>query len=516
MQQALNMRHPRLVLVDNQMSGESFVSIGPLVLAAICADQGVPPEFVRFPRRMESSAFVEYASGADVVAFSTVCANYPRVLLLAERLKAISPKTLVVLGGAQASVTATPTLRAFPAVDLIIRGEAETGWALFVDQAKTGQWYFSKIPGAVWRTSTGIEESAPAPLLDDLDLTPVPRFEAIRELPSHGTARIEVGRGCPYNCSYCSTSAFFSRKYRLKSPSRIVAEMDRIHTMFGIRSFDFVHDMFTAKQSHIRAICRELKARPYKWGCWSRADVLNQELLSLLRESGCIGFFIGLETGSSRLQKVMRKNLDLHQAVSNIRLAKEMGFGITTSIMLGYPGETRADLKDSLILALELMGGLADQINFLPFVPLAGTDAAKEASRYEFDGKVSNMVETEKGVSAAEAGLIYDHFNIFSAFYHPAGSEYSRVDYLALVALLENLKEYPSVKRFVLERDRAGFIDFLTVGNFGVDVYQLSDREIAESMLACYASRSQHQLPLISLLRREAMAFTSTFRRALY
>jgi tRNA A37 methylthiotransferase MiaB len=500
------MKLPRLVLVDNQMSGKSFVSIGPLILVAIGEARGMSIELVRFPRMGDFSTFLNMAVSADIVAFSTVCSNYPRVMLLAISLKALHPELVIVLGGPQASATAAATLRAFPAVDLVIRGEAETGWAAFLDQAKEGAWNFSKIPGAVWNSAGGIEETEGSPVCDDLDLIPMPHFEAVKELPSHGTARIEVGRGCPYNCTYCSTSAFFSRKYRMKTPSRIIAEMDQIHALSGILRFDFVHDMFTAKQDLLRDICRELKDRPYRWGCWSRADVLNDDLLHLLHESGCVGFFIGLETGSSRLQRIIRKNLDIQQSIRNLRQAKKMGFSITASIMLGYPGEKIADLRESLLLVSELMAGLADQVNLLPFVPLAGTDAAKRTDRYQFDGKVSNMVETEKGLTQAEAALISSNFDLFSAFYHPVDNEYHRADYLALVILLDNLKDAPHIQRFVLERDRAGFIDFMATGRFGIDVYRRSDVEITESMLKSYALRSARGWPVPYLMHYAEVA----------
>lgn len=486
----------RLLIVDNQMAGNSFVSLGPLVIAAIAHQKNIPVSFSRFPKYIEIPAFIETALQADIVAFSTICSNYPRVFLLIQTLKHYKQSILTVLGGPQATTTAYASLMKHPGIDLIIRGEAEIAWSVFTEQVKSGIWNWNAIPGAVWREGMQIRETPVSSIPDDLDTSPLPLFDLYTPEQSYPTARVEVGRGCPYNCTFCSTSTFFSRKFRMKSPSRILEEMNLVHQKFGISNFDFVHDMFTSNRKSLETTCERLSTTRFTWGCWSRTDVLSTEILELLYQSGCRGFFFGLETGSERMQKRIRKNLDLQHAIQVIRQAKSMGFSITASLLLAYPGETIEDLKDTLILACELMGTTADQLNFLPFAPLAGTDAFEETKSYAFDGFASNIIQTERNIYPEEAKLIASDFELFSAFYYPSDNIFKRADYMALVMMLDNMKSYSSVVNYTRTFDRSGFINFATQGNFNVDIYKMSEDDVFKNMLTKYALSSSRAWPV--------------------
>src|SRR5262249_2468707 len=108
----------------------------------------------------------------------------------------------------------------------------------------------------------------------------------IREL-GLTTLSVEAGRGCPFQCTFCSTASFFGRKYRLKSPEKLCEELDFLHAEYGLGHFSLTHDLFTVDRRKVIAFCREVAGRGYSWDCSARTDCVDEELLALMSEAGC-------------------------------------------------------------------------------------------------------------------------------------------------------------------------------------------------------------------------------------
>jgi hypothetical protein len=465
--------------------------IGPLTLAAVSHASGFPLELIDFPERHQEQEVLNCLAAASVAGFSTVCNMYPRTILLAQRLKARNPQGIIVFGGPQSTATAYDTLRLVPAVDLIIRGEAELAWSTFLKEVQDRTYDWSKIPGAVWRQGGIIRETPCLPPSPDLDALPMPRYEQRPAMAQRQVAMVEVGRGCPFTCTFCSTNTYFSRRPRMKSPGRILQEMRHLHTLYGCTIFDFVHDMFTYHKETVQGVCAMLKNQGFYWGCSSRTDTLNAEMMEMMAEAGCLGFYFGIETGSPRLQKLLKKNLDLTRTVQGVRLAKRLGFNITASIILGFPQETREDLKDSLLLITDLMLEGIHAIQVPLWGPLFGTPLTNAWQTYGFDGKLSNFTADGGELTPEEIELIRSNFNLFSTFYHPLATDFDRQDYLALTAFLEELPQYPLTRRFLLERERLRLVNFLSQGGYGARMAGFSGSKATEALLSLYAAQTR-------------------------
>lgn len=477
-----------------------IMPVGVLSLAGAGKQCGVDAEVVKFPMREEEPLFFKHLFDADVIGFSATCSNYPRLLLLAKRLKELGSKAVIVVGGPQATCTAKQTVARFPFVDLIIRGEAEESWRLFLEQIKSGNRDWSKVPCSVWREGDAVKETLGASLIEDLDKLPIPAYEKFSLPPGIKSISIEVGRGCPFRCTFCSTNDFFGRKFRMKSPARIIEEMHILNKLYDVEYFEFIHDSFTANIKELRKVCDLLKDVPYKWSCSCRSDTVNKETLKMMYDSGCRGVYYGIETGSQRMQKTIKKNLNIQDSVRAIRDAKKIGFNVSGSLIVGFPQETREDLFDSLLLATEMMAGLTDMLQFPVFSPMPDTPLTKEGWKFDFDGVPSNVIEIEGNPNQAESMLIQDDFDIFSAFYHSSGTEYSRSDYLVLSVVIEKLHKYPSVKKFVLKRDRIAFVKFLVKGLFGSVAYSMSMEDVLENTLNLYGDQSRHRVAILNLI----------------
>src|SRR6266853_3197301 len=266
--------------------------VGILSLAAVLEAKGLQPEVVDLNRvyyewqqkskRNQDSSKADFCSFAgdyfaardfDLFGFSTVCSSYPLTLRIAAEVKQVYPKSTVVLGGPQASVVDIATMRAFPWIDLVVRGEAEQTLPALVD-ALGGDGALDAVPGITFRQRNDIVRNPAAPLVADLDALPFPAFHLFPDVRHCRHFPLELGRGCPFSCTFCSTNDFFRRNFRLKSPAQMIADMRRVKQTYGINSFELVHDMFTVDRKRVVAFCEALleSKRKFTWGCSARTD----------------------------------------------------------------------------------------------------------------------------------------------------------------------------------------------------------------------------------------------------
>ena len=329
------------------------------------ADVYLPRGFLYSDGDHDSTAMEICETKTRIVGFSTWCHSYPSTLLLAERIKSINPEIIVLLGGPQASILDNATMEASPNVDYILRGEADFSIVALLKLLAHGasKEQFASISGLTWRNSSNGKSSiVQNPITNypkDLDTLPLPAYDI---LPAgRQTYNLDVGRGCPYQCTFCSTNTFFSRDFRTKSPDRIVKEMARLHESNGALQFSFTHDSFTARRSFVQGVCERLKAirktegKEFRWTCSSRIDCVDDTLLEVMADAGCHGIFFGVESGSPRIQKLIKKNIPLGRVPSVVSKSVSLHIEPTVSFIAGFPEETREDIEATLRMVIEVL-----------------------------------------------------------------------------------------------------------------------------------------------------------------
>jgi radical SAM superfamily enzyme YgiQ (UPF0313 family) len=355
----------------------------------------------------------------DVFGFSSICSSYPLTLRLAREAKRLNPEARIILGGPQASVVDVPTLRAFPCVDIIVRGEADETLPILLRRLADGtDWY--SLPGITFRRGNEVVRNRNAPVIRDLDRLPLPAFDLDPSVKGRGGIHLEIGRGCPFACTFCSTNDFFRRNFRLKSPERTMEEIRRIRTVYGLDYFSLVHDMYTVDRKKVVAFCETARGsdEPFTWGCSARTDCIDDELLGLMAEAGCRGIFFGIETGSERLQHVINKKLDLAEAVKRIDCADRHGIQTTVALIVGFPEETRDDLRDTVHFFIDSLRFDHAEPQCSLLAPLAATpiyEAHKD--HLIFDHIFSDMSHQSWTHDPAEVELIKAYPDIFPNFY---------------------------------------------------------------------------------------------------
>lgn len=343
--------------------------IGTLQIATILQKQGISCKLISFHQIGDLTVFDSFLQNAlehleklqpKIVSFYTRSDVYHIELRMAQQIKEKWPEVYVVLGGPQSDITARETVESLSYIDFVCRGEGETtAYPLFSSLIKGCP--DRTVPGLVYRTGETVMENPRPVLIEDLDSLPLIDYSLLPETAyiasSEEVFPVDVGRGCPFGCTFCSTKSFWGRKFRLKSPERICQEIQIAHDRFGYTRFNLTHDMFTFHKNMVYNTCQLLRKMdfPVHWGCSARLDCIDRKLIDEMAASGMVGIYIGIETGSPRMQKLISKHLKLEDAVKKAAYLKEKGIQTTASFIYGFPEETEEDISQTLSLIAQLL-----------------------------------------------------------------------------------------------------------------------------------------------------------------
>lgn len=375
------------------------------------------------------------------VSFYTMSMDYHIMLRVARELKARNSGIITVFGGPQASTTAMDTMATAPYVDYICSGEGEdTVVPFFHAILRNNGQGLCRIPGLYYRQN-GVTtfHNLPHPLCD---LETLPHWDDRLLMEDLGTdlesetyyMPLDAGRGCPYSCTFCCTSQFWRRIYRLKSPERLVEDIRYYRDKFGIRSFNFSHDAFVTNKRLVEQVCDRIleEGLDITWRCSARVDCLTEELILKMKQAGLKLVELGIETGSPRMQKRINKRLNLENAKHMVKFMLRQGIRVMVFFMYGFPDETEAELNETLKLAFSLLDlGLARvSMAFCRFCPVTAM-TEENFDKLVFDPSIKILSRDIFGYEE-ELEIIKENKAIFPFYYHldtPVRKEYQYMHY---------------------------------------------------------------------------------------
>lgn len=337
-----------------------YVPLGILCVAAYLEEQGFPNTV--FDSTFQSFDALEkqlHTERPDVVAVYVNLMTKLNVLKIIRTIKQ-APElqhTRIVLGGPEVKNHITRFMES--GADFIVSGEGEETMTELVTALKQKQDTFESVKGLSWKNANGeTVTNATRDLLKDIDRLPFPArkkvdlqfyFDAWKERHGYSMISVSTMRGCPYTCKWCSR-AVYGLSYRRRSPKLVVDEIAWIQENYKVDMLWFVDDVFTVSHKWLRDFCDELKRRniTVKYEIITRADRMNEEVIQLLAASGCFRVWIGAESGSQKIIDAMDRRVDVQQVREMIRLTRRYGVQAGTFIMLGYPGETRDDIRETI------------------------------------------------------------------------------------------------------------------------------------------------------------------------
>jgi anaerobic magnesium-protoporphyrin IX monomethyl ester cyclase len=259
----------------------------------------------------------------------------------------------IVAGGPIATARRGAVLQAIPAIDFLVVGEGEVTFSHLLSGISTPK-------GLVFRQGSQIVDLGDGDIVDNLDELPFPDYSLVdlgryKEHLSYAYNHRRQGvlltsRGCPFLCTYCNT--FAGKTARLRSAENVVAEMEQMSSDHGIEDFYVVDDIFNMDRKRTEAIFQMIIRLRKDWRLYFvnglRADIMTRELVDLMADAGTAWVTYAVESGSPRIQKLVKKNMRLEKAAEIINYSQDRGMVVNVNTMYGFPTETGADAQLTL------------------------------------------------------------------------------------------------------------------------------------------------------------------------
>ncbi len=287
----------------------------------------------------------------NLVGISFNSFNRGGAFALLRHIKKIDCSITVVLGGVHPSTLWEQIFKYYyHEVDFIIRSEGERSFFALCDCLERNA-DFAHISGLVYKDNQGnIQANVASEVVKDLDELPIPDFSFVaEEIAYKQLAYLITSRGCPVNCSFCSTSSFWGQKVRMNSPQRVGREVEYLRRL-GARKIFFHDDTFNLGIDRTLKLCEVLKQLDVEYAISCRVKPINEEIIARLAESGCRHIYWGVETLSDKLLASINKKITKEEVKRAFDLCAPYADRMSTSAYccVGLPGEDEGTVQETV------------------------------------------------------------------------------------------------------------------------------------------------------------------------
>jgi radical SAM superfamily enzyme YgiQ (UPF0313 family) len=327
---------------------------------------------------------------ADALAVTNMWSHsWTVVREMLRAFKARQPDTLIVCGGEHFSALPELSMEQAP-IDYLVMGEGEEiALRLFAALEAGPPFDAGKIDGLCWRRDGEIVQNARAQRIRAVDEIPWPAWDLF-DLDAYNennffsgnkygkTVPMLATRGCPYQCTYCSSPSMWTTRWYARDPVDVADEIESYVERYGANNFPF-HDLTAiVKREWILRFAREIIRRDLdiRWQLPSgtRCEVVDAEVAPLLARSGCRSLAYAPESGSERTRKLIKKRMKTESLLRAVEETVRHGINVSSFLVIGFPHDTREDLRETVRLARRLARMGVDDTSCCFFVPLPSTE----------------------------------------------------------------------------------------------------------------------------------------------
>lgn len=387
--------------LDWMQESKGTIPVPLIYLAAVLQDAGynptildlsiLPAEVGKSPDEISLGILEQYIQKHTpaLIGFNCfVSQHFPFISSAAQYIRNIAPEIHITVGGSHPTLFAEDILNNCPEIDSIVLGEGEeqiVALAKAIEKRKMSD--LISVQAITYRVDGKVVSNPRISYISDLDALPESPWDLIKledyysdhtgwHNPKNMNIQLSIpiltSRSCPFNCNFCACHKTMGRTFRMRTPKKIVDEIERLNKEFGMNYFGFIDDNVNLDKQHVIGICDQIIQRKldiqFEPTCGLYLGQVDEDVAYSLGKAGCVFARLPVEHGNDYMRNtIIGKNLPREQIFRAKRLLKENGMRVSTMSIMGFPEDTSATLQDTYDLLMELNADLNYVFNLIPF-----------------------------------------------------------------------------------------------------------------------------------------------------